>query len=355
MRKVLPLSAIVLIVASVSVVTTVSAGDKKVGAGENVIIRIKGDATETSADDWLYIGSGDDEKEISVKKKSKCSAYLGIYMDELSRKLKRKYEYPREDGVLIIEIVEDSPAEEAGLEEDDIIFLFDGKEVESAKQLSSLVKEKNPGDEVDIVIYRGGDEKKVKVVLGEYPYEVSIDVDDLEDYAEEIGDFAGKIGRSIEFLWQDPFSTKSRLGMELSDLDGELAEYFDVKGDEGVLILRIHEDSPAEKAGVKAGDVIVNFNGEKVSEVKDVIDELGDLEDETVELEVVRKGKKRTLTVELEDREHVYFIPRSKEKGIIIQPKSFDSVDRIELEKELEELKKELKELKKRLKEMEKE
>ncbi len=349
------LSAIVLLVASVSAVTAVSAGENKVGTGENVIIRIKGDAAETEADDWLYIGSGDDEKEVSVKKESKCSAYLGIYMDELSRKLKRKYDYPREDGVLVIEIVENSPAEEAGLEEDDIIYLFDGKEVESAKQLSSLVKEKNPGDEVDIVLYRAGDEKKVKVVLGEYPYEVSIDVDDLEDYAEEIGDFAGKLGRSIEFLWQDRFSAKGRLGLELSDLDKELAEYFDVKGGEGVLILRVHEDSPAEKAGVKAGDVIVNFNGEKVSEVEDIIDELGDLEDETVELEVVRKGKEQTLTIELEGREHVYIIPRSTEKRIVIPQKGFESVDRIELEKELEELKKELKELKKRLKEMEKE
>jgi C-terminal processing protease CtpA/Prc len=354
MRKVLLLSAAVLLVVSVYLVTAVSAGENKIGAKENVVIRIKGDATEANGDDWLYVGSGDEEKKIDIKKKSRCSAYLGIYMDELSRKLKRTYDYPKKDGVLIIEIVEDSPAEEAGLEENDIIFLFDGEEVESAKQLSTLVKEKDPGDEVDIIIYRDGDEKKVKVVLGEYPYEVSIDVDDFEDYAEEIGDFAGKLGKSIEFWWHD-FGAKGRLGMELSNLDEELAEYFDVEGNEGILVLRVHEDSPAEEAGVKAGDVIINFNGEEVSEVEDVIDKLGDLEDETVELEIVRKGKKQMLTVELKDRERLYVFPRSKEKRIVIPPKSFESIDRIELEKELEELKKELKELKKRLKEIEKE
>lgn len=355
MRKVLLLSAAVLLVVSVYAVNAVSVGQNKIDAKENVIIRIKGDATEADGDDWLYVGSGDDEREINIKKKSKCSAYLGIYMDELSRKIKREYDYPMKDGVLIIEVVEDSPAEKAGLEEDDIIFSFGGEEIESAKQLSSLVKEKNPGDEVDIVIYRDGDEKKVKVVLGEYPYEVSIDMDDFEDYAEEIGDFAGKLGKSFGFWWQDSFGAKGRLGVELSNLDEELAEYFDVKGDEGVLVLSVREDSPAEEAGMKAGDVIINFNGKEVSEVEDIIDELGDVEDETVELGVVRKGKKQTLKVELEDRGHFYVYPGSKEKRIVIPPKSFESIDKAELEKELKELKKELKELKKRLKEIEKE
>lgn len=355
MRKVLLLAVTILLVGSICSISSAYAGDEKTGNQKNIVIRIKGDATETDGEDWLYVGSDDDDekkiKEIKVKKKESCTAYLGIYMDEISSKIKRTYDYPMDDGVLIIDVVDDSPAETAGLEDDDIIYLFDGEEVECAKHLSALVKKNKPGDTVEIVLYRGGDKKKVNVTLGEYPYEVSIDVDDFEDYAEEIGDFAGRLGKSIGVWWRDSFGAKGQLGMELTELDDDLAEYFDVKDDDGVLVLSVREDSPAEKGGVRAGDVIVAINDEGMSKIDDILEELADLEDEAVKLEIVRKGKKQTLELEVEEGEFIHLYPKGKHK-IVIPPKHFDVIDRVEMEKELEELKKELEKLKKQLKEL---
>jgi C-terminal processing protease CtpA/Prc len=356
MRKVLMLAVAIILACSVIAVGPVSADRRKTDQQENIVVRINGDATEADGDDWLYVGSADDdEKTVTIKNKGGCTAYLGIYMDELSRKTKRTYDYPKDDGVLVIEVIDGSPADEAGLEEDDIIFLFDGEEVESGKQLSSLVKEKKPGDEVAIVLYRDGDKQTIAVTLGEYPHEISIDLHDIEDYAEEIGDFAGRFGKSLGFWWQGRFGPKGRLGVELSELDEDLAGYFNVEAESGVLILRVHEDTPAEEAGFRPGDVIVAIDGEGVSEVADVVDELGDIDDEAFEIDVVRKGKKLSLNVELEEEDYFHFTPSEGKRKIVIPPKHFDSVDKLEMEEELDELKKELRELKKRLKELEKE
>jgi len=358
MKKVLLFAMAILLVGSVCTVASAYDGDKKTGDQKNIVIRIKGDATEADGEEWLYVGSGDDDekeiKELKVKKKS-CSAYLGIYMDELSAKIKRKHNYPKDNGVLIIDVVTDSPAEAAGLEENDIIYLFGGEEVDNAKHLSAFVRDRKPGDSVDIVLYRGGDKKQIKVVLGEYTGEVSVDVEDFNDYVEEIGDFAGRLGKSFGTWWQGSFGSGGRLGIELTNLDGDLAGYFDVEGGEGVLVLKVIENSPAEEAGVKAGDVIVAFNGEAVSEVNDVIEGLADLDEKTVEIEIVRKGKKQTLNVEIDEGEHIYRIrPEGRQRIVIPPAKRFDIIDKAELDKELEELRKELKELKKQLKEMEK-
>jgi serine protease Do len=357
MRKVLLIAVTILLVGSICSVSPANAGDERIGGQENIIIRIKGDANQSDGEDWLYIGSDDDDEknaaEIKVKKKESCAAYLGIYMDEISRKIKRKYDYPMDAGVLIIDVVDESPAETAGLEEDDIIYLFDGEEVESAKHLSSLVKKNKPGDTVEIVLYRDGDRKEFDVTLGEYPYEVSIDVDDFEDYAEEIGDFAGRLGKSIGVWWHDNFGAEGRLGMELAELDEDLAEYFDVKDGDGVLVLSVREDSPAEDGGVKAGDVIVAMNGERVSEIDDILDELADPEDEAVELEIVRKGKKQKLELKMEEDE-LFLLQRKGKHRIVVPPKRFDVIERVEMEKEFEEMARELKELKKEFKEMKK-
>lgn len=359
MRKVLLLSLTVFLAVSICTVASAYEGDGRTGDQKNVVIRIDGDAAASGEEDWLFIGSeGDDEKDIErikIKKERKsCAAYLGVYMDEISKRVRRKLDYPKRDGVLIIEVVDDSPAEEAGIEEDDIIYRFNGEEVEDAKHLSELVKNKKPGDTVEIALYRGGDRKEIDVVLGEYPYEISIDMDDFEEYVEEIGDFAGRLGKSIGTWWQVGPGGGGRLGMELTELEGDLAGYFDVEEDEGVLVLRVHEDSPAEEAGVKPGDVIVAFNGEDVSEVDDVVDEMEELEEGTVEIEVVRKGKKMKFDVEWEAGVFMHRMHPGGKHRIIMPQKHFDEFDKQELEKELEELKEELEELKKHIRELEK-
>ncbi len=94
---------------------------------------------------------------------------------------------------------------------------------------------------------------------------------------------------------------RPQLGVQVHDLNGDLAEYFKVNRDDGVLIIEVTEDSPAESAGLKAGDVITRIDDEKISSHEDLIETLEDYEDgDVTSVQFVRKGKTQKVEVELE-------------------------------------------------------
>ena len=91
------------------------------------------------------------------------------------------------------------------------------------------------------------------------------------------------------------------MGVQVHDLNGDLAEYFKVNKDDGVLITQVTEDSPAEAAGLKAGDVITRIDDEKISSHENLIETLEDYEDgDVTSVQFVRKGKTQKVEVELE-------------------------------------------------------
>ena len=95
------------------------------------------------------------------------------------------------------------------------------------------------------------------------------------------------------------------LGVEMRNLNDDLAGYFGVKAEEGVLVLEVVEDSPAEGAGIKAGDVIVSIGGEEVGEAQDIQKVLHDYDPgEEVEVVVMRHKKRQSFKVELDERDH---------------------------------------------------
>jgi hypothetical protein len=92
-----------------------------------------------------------------------------------------------------------------------------------------------------------------------------------------------------------------RLGVQVQELNEDLAPYFKVEPKSGVLILEVREDSPAEKAGLKAGDVITKVDKETVADPQELIEAMKDYEEgEAVTIEYVRQGKTATVKVELE-------------------------------------------------------
>ncbi len=295
-----------------------------------------------------------DRPEAAVAQK----AFLGVYLQDIDEDTQEALELESGEGVLVEGVVDGSAADKAGLKEQDVIITFDGQEVDDSDQLRGLIAEHQPGDKVKVKVIRSGKEKNLTVALGKSS--------DLEDFEINLPDIPGP-GDFHTYSFSIPSFNRARMGVSISDLTEQLGSFFGVKEGKGALITEVVEDSPAEKAGLKAGDVIVRIDGDKVNSTSDVYEALeGKEKGDQVNVEVIRdKGSHSlTVTVELEGPQkwHAntwnFQAPKVKMRQQV-EPKIKIFTDKMEaqddLREELNELKKELKELQKELKELKEE
>lgn len=212
---------------------------------------------------------------------AKKRGWLGVSLQELTPSMRDALNIGDRDGLLVNEVFDDSPAEEAGLEEGDVILEYDGKKVSRSKSFARMVRNTRPGTKVKLKIWRDEKEREIEVEIGRRRIPGMLRV-----FPEG--------GASVFTVFMRP-----QLGVQIHELDGDLAEYFEV--DAGLLVLEVNKDSPAEEAGMKPGDVIVKIEGEAIEEVGDIHDILEDYEEgDEVKVEIVRHGKRQEVTVELE-------------------------------------------------------
>lgn len=207
-------------------------------------------------------------------KRNKKEGFLGVTVESLSREDKK--EKGIAFGVLVWEVMEDSPAEKAGIREDDVIQYYDSKKVRDPDDLFEYVRGTEPGADIQIAVLRDGEPQKITAAIGTRKY-------------------------SNRDTYHCPMlpTTKGYLGVKLQDINEGLAGYFDVKEDEGALVLEVNEDSPAEEAGIKPGDVILKIDNEAIREAQDVKDLLGDYQEgDVIALQIKRRGKIQTINVE---------------------------------------------------------
>jgi serine protease Do len=215
-------------------------------------------------------------------------------------------------GVIVEEVATESPGEKAGIRKGDAIVEFDGERVRSARQLTRVVQETPSGRTVSAVLLREGKKTPVSITPRDDGRFSFSGFDDLGDFSPEfkfrvaprvtpptpptppsppmVWDFDGLIGRS------------GRLGISIDSLSPQLAEYFGTK--EGVLVSSVSDNSAAAKAGLKAGDVITNFNGSTINDPQDMrrrIQSLNDGDEFTVT--VMRDRKPVTLKGKAESPE----------------------------------------------------
>ena len=290
--------------------------------------------------------------------------WLGISLQQLTPSLREAMDISSDAGILITEVAEDSPAEKAGLKMGDVLLEYDGQKVSSPRRITKLVRGTEPDTEVDIRILRKGQEKNLRVKLGEREskkqFKIQICGDDDEDEEHLIMDIDEEdliFGLpSFPELWVSPGLW---LGIKPIGLTEQLAEYFQVTDGRGVLIGEVLADSPAEKAGLKAGDVIVRLNDERIEDAMELREEIGEHEEgDEVTVAVVRQGKEKSFRATLEESdlgEHLAVTkklekwPHKTHKFRIGTPDE-DLVD-FYLEKELDE--KDLEKLEERLKDLE--
>jgi serine protease Do len=218
-------------------------------------------------------------------------------------------------GAVVEEVRSDSAAAKAGLKSGDVIVAFDGERVRSARQLERLVAETPAGRTVKLSVQRGGakvdaditPEAPAHALHGPFKFEP----DGLADLGPRIERDVRRRVPAMEFNWErfpgggDTFRGfgmpgRGRLGVQVQDLSDQLAAYFGAKS--GVVVAHVTEESPAAKAGVKAGDVITAVNGKNISDADNLREELARVdEDKTADLTVVRDKKTMSVKVDLSE------------------------------------------------------
>ncbi len=178
-----------------------------------------------------------------------------------------------QSGILVEEVLSDSPAQKAGMKDGDIILKMDGKEIETEQDIRKILRGMEDSREVTMEILRDG--KPLTLT-------VTPEKKDL------------RIVRSMGGNY---------IGVELQELNSDLASYFGTQPGSGVLVARVEEDSPANKAGLKSGDVITEFNGTKVTSAKDLRSAIDDVQQgQTASMTVLRHNKVQQLSVKPEQR-----------------------------------------------------
>jgi membrane-associated protease RseP (regulator of RpoE activity) len=242
-------------------------------------------------------------------------AYLGVRLDDVDKDDVARLKLPEERGAIVKGVEKDTPAEKAGLKEGDVIVRYQGETVWSAAQLARLVRETPPGRTVTIEVSRGGATQKLSARLEEGrrrfhlegDFEVPVPPEPplppetfrFEDLGERLKD----LGKGRRLLWRDGWILRAprKLGIQYQEIEGQLAGYFRLTEDEGVLVTSVDEGSPAARAGVKAGDVILKLAGKAVRDGRDLRRALGEADPgEEITLTVQRDGKPLDLTVRLE-------------------------------------------------------
>jgi serine protease Do len=229
------------------------------------------------------------------------SGWLGVEIDEVTPEKAKDMKLPATRGVIVSDVEPDSPAAKSGLTEKDVILQYDGQMVEGTVQFRRLVRETPPGRTVDLVISRDGRTQNLSVELADRNafYEKQ-----MQGRMRDFGKPFALATPNLNFNMPDMFFMDSRtplLGINAEDLTGQLGGYFGAPDNSGVLVREVRSGTPADKAGLKAGDVIIKVDGKAVKSLSELREQLRDKSDQkTVNLGVLRKGSELNVPVEIE-------------------------------------------------------
>jgi serine protease Do len=232
------------------------------------------------------------------------SSYLGIGVVEIVSDRAKELHLKEERGVEVRVVDADSPAAKAGLKEADVVLEYNGERVEGGEQFMRLVRETPPGRAVTMLVWRKGANQTITATIGQRQPgmmafqlngdEFNLAVPPMAEIPSMPAMRMPDIPRAF-MTWRSPV-----LGIESESLSPQLAEYFGVK--EGVLVRAVTSNSTAEKAGFKAGDVIVKIDGEKVTTPKEISSILQSARaKKTLPVTVMRRQKEIVLNVMLEE------------------------------------------------------
>ncbi len=240
------------------------------------------------------------------------TSYLGVQTQEITKENFAKFGLAKVQGVGIEKVVENSPAASAGLQNGDVIVRFEGEEVTSIRKLNRLISEVAPDHQAKVTILRGGGEREIDVTLGKRDLPQfqtgNFRLGNLQTFPAipPISTFPRTMqtvplpplregGDGNVFLWRG--DANRQIGIGVVPLNKQLGDYFGIAEGRGLLINNVRENSPAAKAGLKAGDVIVEADGKEVKGMADLIRAINEKKEGDISLTVVRDKNRQTVRV----------------------------------------------------------
>jgi len=254
------------------------------------------------------------------------NGYLGVETQEVTRDNFAKFGLREVRGVAVEKVMGKSPAEAAGIKAGDVIVKFNGDEVTSTRKLTRLVSEVDPDHQATLTVLRGGNEQSVTVTVGKRPmpefnngnfFQMNVppmgdlNMPDLKNFPQfknmpdlqnipDLQNLPNGQFRSLQIPNGQGWSWSSvqggrQIGVGITPLTKQLADHFRV--DSGVLVNEVRENSPASKAGLRAGDIILKVDNRTIMNQNDLIHAINEKKDGNVQLTIVRDGNRQTISV----------------------------------------------------------
>ena len=233
---------------------------------------------------------------------SGTSSYLGVDIADVSKDRMGALKLKEEKGVEVTMVDQDAPAGKAGIKEHDVILTMNGTPIESGAQLRRMIHETPPGRVVTLGLSRDGQPLSMQVQLA----------DKHKEFSNWAGPKPGDIHVNIPPIQLPDIdipsmnmvvvTSSARSGLMVENITPQLGDFFGVKDGNGVLVRSVEKGSRAEKAGFRAGDVIVKINNQPVHDTSDFSHAVKSRSGNSVNVGVMRDKKEQTLNLTLPAR-----------------------------------------------------
>ncbi len=242
------------------------------------------------------------------------SSYLGVDISDVTTERLSALKLKEEKGVEVTMVDQDAPAGKAGIKEHDVILTMNGNSIESGAQLRRMIHEMPPGRVVTFGLSRDGQPMTVKVQLADKKKEFAMNGHDMKNFQVDVPEIHIP-DIDIPSINMVMVTSSARSGLMVENITPQLGEFFGVKNGNGVLVRSVEKGSRAEKAGFRAGDVIVKVNDEPVHDTSDFMHAVRSRNGSAVNVGLIRDKKEQNLNLTL---------PSKKESGELQQEESLE-------------------------------